>query len=158
VYGDPTALLHRARELDDRVEDLLHSARTMRTRAARTAWVGIAAQAHRDAVDQAARRLERAAARLAEAAEALRDHVRELRHRLAAIEAAEAIARMWFHAAQSWLSAGAHAVVDGVRHLLGSGPVPPWHGWRWTPTTLPPLGHLDWIDVADHVRTSSWRP
>lgn len=158
MYGDPHALLRRACELDDRVEDLQQSARTLRTRAAHTVWVGIAAQAHRDAVDQAARGLERVAARLADAAEALREHVRVLQHRIAAIEAAQAIATMWFHAAQHWLSAGAHAVVDGVRHLFGDAPVPPWHGWRWTPTSLPPLGHLDWLDVAEHVHASAWRP
>lgn len=158
MYGDPTALLHRARELDDRVEDLRQSARTLRTRAAHTAWVGVAAQAHRDAVEHAARGLERVAARLADAADALREHAGVMRHRIAVIEAAEAVARLWFHAAQSWLSAGAHAVVDGVRHLLGSGPVPPWHGWRWTPSTLPVTGHLDWLDVADHVRASAWHP
>ena len=158
MYGDPQALLRRACELDDRVEDLQQTARTLRHQAAHTAWVGIAAQAHREAIDQATHRLELAAARLGEAAAALRAHAWQIRHHIAAIEAAEALARVWFHEAEGWLGAGAHAIVVGVRHLLGDAPLPPWHGWRWSPSNLPPLGHLDWLNVADHVAASPWRP
>lgn len=158
MYGDPQALLRRADELDGRVDDLRQTARGLRARAAETAWMGTAAQAHRDAVDRAARGLERVATRLAQAAEALRDHVRELRRRLAAVEAAEVIAKAWFDAAQGWVRAGADAVADGVRSLLGGLPAPPWQGWRWTPSTLPPVGHLDWLEVAAQVRASGWRP
>ena len=158
MYGSPKALVRRARELDDRVEDLRETARSMRTRATHTAWVGLAVEAHRRSVEDAARSLERVADRLADAADALRAYAHEVVNTLALIDAAQAVARHWFHAAQNWLSAGAHAVVDGVQHLFGGGRTPPWHGWGWTPATLPELGHVDWLDVVAHVNASGWRP
>lgn len=162
MYGDPHALRARARELDLRADDVDRTAAGLRSRAHATQWVSSAAEAHRAHVDTSARALETAADHLRAAADELRRHADRLQEVLDAIAHAERVAAHWFSAAQSWVSAGLHAVegavVGAFHHLTGSAPVPPWHGWRWTPGSLPVPGHVDWLDVLAHVEGRSWRP
>ena len=158
MYGDPSALRRHAHELDLRADDCRLTALRLRRKAATTHWVSTAAARHRDGIDHSAQRLDHAAAGLEHAAAELRSHANRLQDVLDLIEAAERLAVHWFHAAHSWVSSAADVVMGGLSGLIGAGRKPPWEGWGWNPTNLPPSGHQDWLDVAQRVRSSSWKP
>lgn len=149
MYGDPDHLRADAARLESAADDLRRTALGMRRRAAATGWESTAAEAHRDAVDRLARRVERAASALDEAARVLRAHADEVAHRLALIRWAERRARAWFARAES---AFGHAVHSALRVLDAVTPDPPWSAWPWHPHRLPVPGHVDWLDVERWVR------
>lgn len=158
MYGDPSALRRHAHALDLRADDVRLTALRLRRRAATTHWVSTAAAQHRKGIDHSAQRLDHAASGLEHAAAELRRHADHLQHVLDLIAAAERLAVHWFNAAHSWLSGAVDVVMGGLGGLIDAGRRAPWEGWGWNPTNLPPSGHQDWLDVAQHVRSSSWNP
>jgi len=137
MYGDTSAIRHRARELRRLADEVRADADLLAGRSAAVPWQGLAAEAMRAAAGARVTGLRRAADLHDDAAAALDQHadaVDRVKRLIAAIE----------HKVMS-LVAAARDRLSGLVGLVGAviDPVDEWLD-RFVP---PPSGHRDWLTV-----------